>query len=441
MKYRDEHYYLNKSKSSFFWGFYDRNLRRFFIFRFLSLLFWNNIIPFVVRFKNKVGIVFGGGVYYVKPSTLSDYLSRSYFCRGGSFSICPPTVLPECKSGLVASGVRESFSLDFFVSNYSGSYVVGGSNAFVSNRDLIVHDLYDFKTDYTSEELHSRLILYPLIKVARLKRFDVEIFLKRGALFTDACSSNYAHWVTEVLPRICYFCSLPEYKDVPLVVDAGLHGNIISSLRAVSDEGRDIVYLNKGEWAEISSLFVASPSGYIPFDKRVKRDSLLKHGVFSNDSLKLLRRTIFDRLKISPCLLNKIYIRRNSGFRNVLNNDVLEAFLISHGFSVVQPEKMSFSEQVACFSQASVVVGATGAAFANSLFAPEGSKMIILFPEVEESAYLYWQNIAYAVGVEVAYLLGEVVSNAGAHSDFLIDEKLLIHLLNISKPAIVSSNR
>lgn len=58
--------------------------------------------------------------------------------------------------------------------------------------------------------------------------------ISSAASFIDSCADNYAHRLTEVLPRIAAFCSSDKYRDVPLLVDAGLHENIITSLKIVA---------------------------------------------------------------------------------------------------------------------------------------------------------------------------------------------------------------
>jgi capsular polysaccharide biosynthesis protein len=133
----------------------------------------------------------------------------------------------------------------------------------------------------------------------------------------------------------------------------------------------------------------------------------------------------FIKSKISNRVLmvssKKIYIKRNSHYRNVTNAEEVEEMLVAKGFVVVEPEKLSFIEQVELFSSAEVVVGATGASFANLIFCKPETKIIILISDYKNMIYGYWQNMASAVGNKVTYVIGasdEIFSHL--HSNFQI---------------------
>jgi capsular polysaccharide biosynthesis protein len=75
----------------------------------------------------------------------------------------------------------------------------------------------------------------------------------------------------------------------------------------------------------------------------------------------------------------RLYLRRGAGLRRrVLNEDELLAALEPHGFVSVQPERLSFEEQVDLFSQAEIVVAPVGAALTNMLFMPPGGRAVIV---------------------------------------------------------------
>ena len=65
----------------------------------------------------------------------------------------------------------------------------------------------------------------------------------------------------------------------------------------------------------------------------------------------------------------KVFVSRGrTPKRNIVNNDDVESHLIRKGFQVIQPDKMPLAEQIACFSQAKIVVAQHGAALANLAF-------------------------------------------------------------------------
>ena len=105
------------------------------------------------------------------------------------------------------------------------------------------------------------------------------------------------------------------------------------------------------------------------------------------------------------------------------NAQEIEDRLVACGFDVVEPEKLTFAGQVALFSSAAVVVGATGAAFANLVFCRPDCRVVILIAELEGTSYYYWQNIASACGGRVCYVLGQIEERRfrSIHSDFRVD--------------------
>lgn len=77
-----------------------------------------------------------------------------------------------------------------------------------------------------------------------------------------------------------------------------------------------------------------------------------------------------------------VYISRSdSSVRNILNENELVAHLQREGFVNVVSSKLSIAEKIALFSQARVVVSATGAGLINMLFCNPGTRIIEIFNE------------------------------------------------------------
>jgi capsular polysaccharide biosynthesis protein len=80
-------------------------------------------------------------------------------------------------------------------------------------------------------------------------------------------------------------------------------------------------------------------------------------------------------------------------------------------------------QQVQLFNNAKSIVGASGAALANMIFAGDEADIFITIGKYSLSSYWYWQNIACASGKKIIYVFGEAVDvkTKGVHSDFVID--------------------
>ena len=262
-----------------------------------------------------------------------------------------------------------------------------------------------------------------------------------AASFVDACASNYAHWLTEVLPRVAIFCSNKHFKDIPIVVNDELHKNIMESLLLVTGVEREIITLPIGRALHVDNLYITSVSGYLPFERRNTKIPGHSHGLFSPQAFQLIRNSTNKGSKLIDKIIGKIdwpekiFLRRNSEIRNITNAVKLENLLIDRGFTIIEPEKLLFLQQQQLFRHAKIIIGATGASFANIIFASQNTKIFILISKHPDLCYWYWQNIACASGKTINYILGEIKEKSfrltgGIHSDYTIDLNMLLQELD-----------
>jgi capsular polysaccharide biosynthesis protein len=348
-----------------------------------------------------------------------------------------PAVFPQGDRRHLTAPDSEYEFPAIYIADISDAAVTGGTNLIIADTLVICHDLYDFTRDYTSEELHWRTYIWPNShQIAWLMSTTPVLEFDRAACFTDACAFNYAHWITEVLPRINLFCRAGKLPDVPILVDEGLHKNLMESLRAVTGDSREIVILPKGVCARVQHLAHISVAGYVPFERRSNRLKNHSHGRFSPFALQSLRYSLAEKITTpSSFRARRVFIKRNSGLRNIINGYEIEELLIAHGFSVVEPEQLTFAQQVALFSDADVVVGATGAAMANLIFCKPTTKIIILISCYRHTSYWYWQNMACAIGNRINYVLGKTTGIAWAdiHSDYHVNPSDLLDAIGDGK--------
>lgn len=332
-----------------------------------------------------------------------------------------PRVLPQQDQDyLIAPHPRFTFP-EVTVCMIGQATVHGGTNMVFVDDAVICHDLYDFERDSTSEELHGRMLMDVRRRRIKVRKQEMAERIGEAAVFLDACAANYAHWMTEVLPRIALFCAEERFRDVPLIVNDGLHPNILASLLQVAGPGRQVIALAIGCALQVERLHVTSPGGYVPFERRrgAPADGH-SHGIFSPPAFAAVRQAVLGQ-RDAGVPSRKIYLRRNSGVRKVRNADAIETALTRIGFEVVEPEKLTFREQAEVFADATVIVGSTGAAFANLLFTRPGTRVYIMISKQPGTSYWYWQNMACATGGQVNYMLGEPEGVGGIHADFRVD--------------------
>ena len=343
---------------------------------------------------------------------------------GAKVCINAPDVFPrDEQSNLQAQ--QDCFEFPpVYVAKICKSLVYGGTNLVFVGNDVVCHDLYRFETDFTSEELHKRHLIDPNGRL-RLLCHDTEPHrIPVAATFVDACASNYAHWLTEVLPRISAFCSDLRFESIPIIVNDGLHPNIMESLRAIVGRKRLVILLPIGRAVDVEFLYVTSVTGYVPFEPRNSKHIAISQGVFSPPAISLMRKRLLDRAALLPGenWPKRIFIHRNSMIRKLTNSAVVEERFSALGYAVVEPEKLSLFQQVALFANADEIAGPTGAALANAIFCNSGTSIIVLMAKHRHMVYRYWLNLLAPIKIDLTYVLGNIDANSrqGIHGDFSV---------------------
>jgi capsular polysaccharide biosynthesis protein len=425
-----------RARSSKLGQFYMAHLKKYPLFELLIPWVWGRLYD-LYRFAWI--LVFGRGLRRpLLPMSALVTTSRKTVLSMPEIVAAPfPAVFPERDRKYLTSPDSEYVFPEIYIADIADAVVAGGTNLIIADNSVICHDLYDFTRDYTSEELHWRTYIWQSShQLAWLMSTTPSLEFERAACFTDACAFNYAHWITEVLPRINLFCRAGRFPDGPVIIDEGLHPNLMESLCTVTGTNRDIVILPRGRCARVQQLAHVSVTGYVPFQRRSTRIKNHSHGRFSPFALQSLRQSLAEKIKTPSGLqTRRVFVKRNSGVRNIINADEIEGLLIANGYTVVEPEQLTFAQQVALFSNVDVVVGATGAAMANLIFCKPTTKIIILISCHRHTSYWYWQNMAYSIGNRISYVLGKTTWSAlpDIHSDYHISPSDLIDAIRDNK--------
>lgn len=429
--------YVSENRSTFIClrKLYQKYLKHYTPVRSIVIWAWKNLYPFYLNLKsihlsNPISRKTENTKRWRKLTNLSEFSKKrglvAYKIADAEVVNTPvPTAIPTAdQSYLVSPHDQYSFP-EISVAMVEGATIYGGSNLTLVDNEVICHDLFDAARDFTSEELHGRALINPKRKRIRWLSYDKKpVKLSTAATFVDACAPNYAHWLTEVLPRIALFCAEERHKDIPIVINSGLHENILNSLFEVIGSKRKVIALPIGRAIIVNKLFITSVAGYVPFERRTNKISGHSHGKFSPHAFNILTSHLSSHIDKtdSKGWPEKIFIRRNSGTRKVLNASEIENLLVTKGYKIVEPEKLTFSKQVQLFSHAKTIVGSSGAALANMLFLPRGAQIFILIGKYSGTSYWYWQNMACSSGKILQYCLGtlENEQTSGIHGNFHI---------------------
>lgn len=356
---------LNFIKASWYGQVYRSYSRRFGLFQQINLRLWYSFI-FLNRRLQSIRTYGRHSLRWRQLIKHSQYAKREmnvyYRLTDASIVKTPtPKVYPlEEQAYLTAPHDQYCFP-EIGVSIIDNATIYGGTNLIFVNKEVICHDLYDFQRDYTSEELHRRTQINPESGLIKWLVHDVApAKIPAAGVFVDACAANYAHWLTEVLPRIAIFCADDRFKSIPVIVNDYLHPNLMSSMFAVIDGERKIIVLPTGRALKVGKLYLTSPTGYVPFERRSTDLCGHSHGMFSPEAFFLVRKLLKNQMQEQKGWPKHIFVRRNSGIRRVVNAYQIEMLLRKIGYVVVAPEKLTFSQQVQLFANAKTIVGSSG---------------------------------------------------------------------------------
>lgn len=185
------------------------------------------------------------------------------------------------------------------------------------------------------------------------------VFLAWGGYF------NYGHFIIDCLTTLLLEDEAGALENYPALVPAGLapwHYQLID------------LTIGAGNYRIIQSPVIALDDALFA--------SPMAHFLHqANATLARLRRRILGNMPNPEKGTRKIYFsRRTNNKRLMINEAELEARLAAKGFEILRPEHMSIIEQISAMAGARVVVGATGAAFANCLFMSPGGLVIEIQP-------------------------------------------------------------
>jgi hypothetical protein len=322
---------------------------------------------------------------------------------------------------------------NIYLAQIKDSEVLGSTSIFFKGKAAIFHDLFDWKLDLSSEEF--RQVFYCSPKSSSIK-INIDQYNKaefpKAASFINPVAANYAHWMTEILPAVAAFCKNPEYKGIPIIINHGLHKNILQSLDIIVGS-REVIFLRKNEKIYVKNLYVVSVAGYVSFEPRKINVPQSSNGSYHYEALNYVRNTLKQKTLDNKKWPKKIFLKRNSTYRSLTNSKEIEVLLKKQGFEIYDFENLALKDQIGLFSNADIIIGPTGAHFANIIFCNKNVNVYILISDSKGSNYKYWPNISSLFGIQVKYIIGHATSSPKScdiHSDFYVNSKLITDAIN-----------
>jgi hypothetical protein len=237
------------------------------------------------------------------------------------------------------------------------------------------------------------------------------------ALLRKPGDGNYGHWMAELLPRVLEFQAAFPGRRLRYAVPSNpfaMRRIRLDSLRWFGIEEDQVIWVGPEPTRFPELLVITSNSihSHTHDFERVNRVAALGRG----------------SVAIGPGT-RKLYVQRPpNAKRKLVGEDHIVSLLTQRGFEVVRPETLSLAEQVRTFAEAQLVVGVSGAALTNILWAEPPCRLIALSPNVGHE-FFFW-DICNIRGIAFDMLAGPIVgADKLGHSDFTIDDHLILEAI------------
>lgn len=282
------------------------------------------------------------------------------------------------------------------VCSVSRSVVLGGERL-VLERILTAPTHY---ADYSGSHVLYQTESHALIVQQR------QAEIAKGVLINGFTETNYYHWLLEIVSQLQFVDELPEqYADYPILISAS--SQKIPSIKAFIEAfnlDRSVIFLEVLVSYNIDDvLLINAPNNLIP-NLKDAAPNVAENGFVRKESVDYLRSKALPLARAidASTLPKRVFMARKHKLRTY-NQAEIFAVLKLLGFTDVYMEELEFSQQVALMANAEVIVGPTGAAWANILFASRGTKALCWMAR-EAGELSCFSNLADKVGVDLDYL-------------------------------------
>jgi len=238
-----------------------------------------------------------------------------------------------------------------------------------------------------------------------------------GLMLFGFQSRQYGHWLLEFVPRMLCFNDPACPSGLPLCVDDGMPETHRQIIALMDTRDRPIVTLPPVA-TRFRELGLAPVPAFFPFDTRPGLP--IYDAIWPQDILAAVRDRILQRLGADGVDLRRtgrriLLSRRGFTQRQLVNEAEIVATLQPHGFEVVQPETLTFAEQVQMYHAADIIVGSASSALINCIFCRPGARVVALAHESPEFYFRGFTSFVESSGAHLLFVRGTTLQAEGVH--------------------------
>ncbi|WP_267423522.1 glycosyltransferase family 61 protein [Methylobacterium sp. GC_Met_2] len=238
-----------------------------------------------------------------------------------------------------------------------------------------------------------------------------------GLMLFGLQSRQYGHWLLEFVPRMLCFNDPACPSGFPLCVDDGMPESHHQIIALMDTRDRPIVTLPPVA-TRFRELGLAPVPAFFPFDTRPGLP--IYDAIWPQDILAAVRDRILQRLAADGVDLRRtgrriILSRRGFTQRQLVNEAEIVETLQPHGFEIVQPEHLTFAEQVQMYHGADIIVGSASSALINCIFCRPGARVVALAHESPEFYFRGFTSFVESSGAHLLFVRGTTLQAEGIH--------------------------
>jgi capsular polysaccharide biosynthesis protein len=317
-----------------------------------------------------------------------------------------------------------------YVSVIEDAVIVGGENLVMIREGIVLNDEL---ADFNSAEFGKKSTRIKTVQDGKVMFRDNKkpgAHIEEGILLSCGHDNNYFHWLVECLPKLLLIDSLEGFKDVPLLIPAGLHNNLMAALERLNVNNRPLLFIEPEPACHVKRLIYPSPLSRI-LDRYEGAPAFNTDIVLSHKWISMVANLLKNHRNNNGKTWRKLFLARRKGLRSLKNQEQLEQLLLDHNFEIADLDGVSLNAQIKLFSQASLIVAPTGAALTNMLFCQPGTKVIIFMSNHETTNFYFWSNLGAINNLDVTTIAGERVFNLtdywSVHDDYVVDTWLVLN--------------
>ena len=276
------------------------------------------------------------------------------------------------------------------------------------NADFV---LFDRKKIYEESFLNADYLKNPSF-VQKSKFFIKNFIVRKHKKFdgsaiwlVDAWSSNYFHWLFDVLPR--WWAAQKLSQKLPILLPQPFE-KIDFVKQFLELLNIKAVFIPKNEVWHVQELYFIShtaPTGN--YNNLIIREL----NTFFSEKILEKKHHFGDRIYIS---------RKNASKRKIVNEPELEILLANYGFQSLILEDYSVYEQLSMLKNVHFLVSIHGAGLGNMLFMPSGGRVFEIRRKGDKDNNAFF-SLANALAFDYFYLLADSDSSDTHTANLTVD--------------------